>query len=1173
MADKLIDEIQELQGNIEKEKDDELTCLLMSLATSMDGEDDSSTDKEKPDYNLAILVWLCLKIDLECQALQKGHGDIEATLRTDIDEAFNYVQKCEYEWELSRRVISDAIDLLLSIGTIKENDLQAYSSRYVTKSMRNQKEISEDMYYLFASVTRQLLSVGEEKKAYHLIEQLCWLSSNRNGKDLHKQLVVHAISVIFDSASSEICRIASIEEKKFAEDRSEYASNFYWFYACSLWKEDNESAAGIYFNHCYSIRKEIYGEKHWLTALAKRNNAFIDYATQKSSLSRDDLLEFVLCVESGRYIDMNQHEAIQAETIWILLSGQFDAVFDLPEYEKLIEIYERICNESPEVESERISKRLAWNFRGNYYLQQGEYILAENSFRNALNEKGNGTIKSILSDEQIKTNLLVIANVQNDIAEATNVLSTLSDEEDDLSSSDFLRVYTTIIGNYMQSGIVMDDEELRDVKELASELCEDIIEEDESLEDTHVAAAMFIHSVAVYFLQNYSADADNQKLYLEALRCVEKDVTTYKLSKTQRQLIVQAEGLLAWNLGLPEAEKFFCSALAGSEDNGFPLIVKVSINHTAASYFGKKGKHNSAIYYAGKAMHYLTEIWHGYVKYANDTRLVNILLPIQIQFSGCYAIIRRYADVESAYERVLQFKVLASLAGRERNRISHSVRMDSDLIKEINLIQNRLAELETAGIFQERIVEREALQDKLRRLESGFAEKFPGNIDFNEISWELVERAIPDDSVVLEYYLALDDFGQTQFETHPSDEDLEVFELYFTRKQNGRVFLKRFIIKDAEEIREKAERFIAIYQEKSINAGTSANEDSLEDLRYDLYEALINPVINDIGEDTTIYFAPDSSLVNLPFELLYEDERLEESHQIVKIECARDFLFSSSDAPYNKSCLVIGNPEYSIRESEITINDERTSEQTRATDINLMDLEQLPFAEVEAYRVADYFATIPWTGKAATKEKLLTAHGYQNLHIATHGFFDLSGETDVIYSSCLMFAGVKNWMKNLKEANEYGNGIVTADEISRLNLKATKLVVLSSCLNGRNDMIISKGFQGMVGAFAAAGVKYVIAHLWNAPESIGTVILMDTFYYCYTEEKMTPPLALAKAKEYLRTLTINKMREQGWFEYVRNSNLDFASKKSVAILEKCNGKLRPYKDEIFWGGFSCYRCN
>ena len=263
----------------------------------------------------------------------------------------------------------------------------------------------------------------------------------------------------------------------------------------------------------------------------------------------------------------------------------------------------------------------------------------------------------------------------------------------------------------------------------------------------------------------------------------------------------------------------------------------------------------------------------------------------------------------------------------------------------------------------------------------------------------------------------------------------------------------------------------------------------------------------------------------------------------------------------------------SVKENEITKDEEKSSEQTRAIDIDLMEIDQLPFAEVEAQRVADYFSTFPWTGRGAAKEKLLTADGYQNLHIATHGYFDLSGETDSIYSSCLLFAGVKNWMQNLTVSRKYGNGIVTADEISRLDLKSTKLVVLSSCLNGRSDKILSTGFQGMVGAFAAAGVKYVIAHLWNAPETIGTVILMDTFYYCYTEEKMEPPLALAKAKEYLKKLTIDEMREQGWFDYVRNSDLDFQSKRSVAILEKCNGRLRPYKDEIFWGGFSCYRCN
>lgn len=42
-------------------------------------------------------------------------------------------------------------------------------------------------------------------------------------------------------------------------------------------------------------------------------------------------------------------------------------------------------------------------------------------------------------------------------------------------------------------------------------------------------------------------------------------------------------------------------------------------------------------------------------------------------------------------------------------------------------------------------------------------------------------------------------------------------------------------------------------------------------------------------------------------------------------------------------------------------------------------------------------------------------------------------------------------------------------------------------------------------------------------------------------------------------------RKQGWFDLVRNSNLNFAPKRSMAVLEKCNGRLKSYKDEICWG--------
>ena len=116
MADKLIDRIQELQMNIEKEKDDELTGLLMSLVASMENEDSKSI-REKADYNLAILTWLCLKVELECQALRDGNNELEDAFRADIDEVFDYVQKCEYEWELSKEVIADSIDLIANLST------------------------------------------------------------------------------------------------------------------------------------------------------------------------------------------------------------------------------------------------------------------------------------------------------------------------------------------------------------------------------------------------------------------------------------------------------------------------------------------------------------------------------------------------------------------------------------------------------------------------------------------------------------------------------------------------------------------------------------------------------------------------------------------------------------------------------------------------------------------------------------------------------------------------------------------------------------------------------------------------------------------------------------------------------------------------------------------------
>ena len=236
------------------------------------------------------------------------------------------------------------------------------------------------------------------------------------------------------------------------------------------------------------------------------------------------------------------------------------------------------------------------------------------------------------------------------------------------------------------------------------------------------------------------------------------------------------------------------------------------------------------------------------------------------------------------------------------------------------------------------------------------------------------------------------------------------------------------------------------------------------------------------------------------------------------------------------------------------------------------DINQLPFSELEVQLVGKHSRSRYYSGMDASKNLILTADGYRNIHIATHGYFDLADMGKTIYSSCLLLSGVKNWLKTGEISEVYGNGIITADEVSRLDLRSVELAVLSSCFNGMSGITGNKGFHGMVGALSAAGVHYVISHLWSA-DDFGTAVLMDMFYYMYIEKRQTPPEALRLAKNYLRNVTIGHLRKQKWFAYIKEHMPELYSKKMVQVYESYDDQVRPFKNESYWGGFSCYWCN
>lgn len=95
--------------------------------------------------------------------------------------------------------------------------------------------------------------------------------------------------------------------------------------------------------------------------------------------------------------------------------------------------------------------------------------------------------------------------------------------------------------------------------------------------------------------------------------------------------------------------------------------------------------------------------------------------------------------------------------------------------------------------------------------------------------------------------------------------------------------------------------------------------------------------------------------------------------------------------------------------------------------------------------------------------------------------------------SGLVLSGVNNyWGKDTILENKE-DGIVTAQEISNLNLLNTDLVVLSACQTALGDINGSEGVYALQRAFKMAGVNKLLLSLWEVPDT-ETAELMQLFY-------------------------------------------------------------------------------
>jgi CHAT domain-containing protein/Tfp pilus assembly protein PilF len=305
-----------------------------------------------------------------------------------------------------------------------------------------------------------------------------------------------------------------------------------------------------------------------------------------------------------------------------------------------------------------------------------------------------------------------------------------------------------------------------------------------------------------------------------------------------------------------------------------------------------------------------------------------------------------------------------------------------------------------------------------------------------------------------------------------------------------------------------------------------------------LRERLWLPVEKYLAGTKTVLVSPDRALAQLPFAAL--PGRKPGSYLIEEVGLAvvpvpqalPELLAPAKGSRRKPALLVVGDVDF----DEAGITDAGRDERA-APRGPLKSWGELPATRAEASAVRDSFTRMFKDGAVADLRKGKPRKGpvrqalsrSRYAHLATHGFFapaelksaladsrhdspfrreDVTGWHPLLLSG-LALAGANREPKPGQE-----DGILTALEVSEMDLGGLELAVLSACETGLGKQAGGEGLLGLQRAFAVAGCKSVVASLWEVPDE-ATQVLMARFYDNLWRRKMSRLDALREAQRWL----------------------------------------------------------
>ena len=286
---------------------------------------------------------------------------------------------------------------------------------------------------------------------------------------------------------------------------------------------------------------------------------------------------------------------------------------------------------------------------------------------------------------------------------------------------------------------------------------------------------------------------------------------------------------------------------------------------------------------------------------------------------------------------------------------------------------------------------------------------------------------------------------------------------------------------------------------------------SLSDDR--LYRLLWEKICSLVPSGSRIYYSKIGDLNQINMDIISDGkQRMNEKYDM--------FLLSSTmqigrvtEFSKIKNAVIYGGVNY-YSSTEDMIARAKVSDNYRG-ELNRDSWDMLPGSFEEVIEIDSIFkkhklSSVLLTGNDATESSIKSMDGSSPsiLHLSTHGFYvplpyldkhkfirQLScniQRKDAMIHSGLLFAGANNAWNGESVPEGIDDGILTADEISRLDLDRTKLVVLSACDTALGS-ISAEGVYGIQRALKQAGVGEILMSLWKVDDE-ATKILMTKFY-------------------------------------------------------------------------------